>query len=110
MKFEQQLEFNAVAEWREHYINYEQLKRLIYSIEQGEAMQSKARTSLDLQRQTEAETTPLQQPLLNARHSSLSVASSGDKAFDPETEFVRLVRNIDLLAPSSLLPSLLPSI
>eukprot|EP00756_Hemistasia_phaeocysticola_P018064 Hpha_TRINITY_DN15571_c2_g1::TRINITY_DN15571_c2_g1_i5::g.106271::m.106271/K14430/PHO87_91; phosphate transporter len=32
MKFEEQLRFNAYPEWREHYINYEHLKREIYQI------------------------------------------------------------------------------
>jgi hypothetical protein len=36
MKFEQELVLNSVPEWRDHYLNYEQLKRLIYIIEQGD--------------------------------------------------------------------------
>jgi len=48
MKFEHALEFNSVPEWRGHYLNYEQLKRLVYAVE---AQQSAAqRASLDLSR------------------------------------------------------------
>jgi hypothetical protein len=33
MKFSQQIIFNSVPEWKDNYINYAQLKRLIYSEE-----------------------------------------------------------------------------
>jgi phosphate transporter len=33
MKFSHVLKFNTVPEWREHYINYAALKKLIYQAE-----------------------------------------------------------------------------
>ncbi|CEP64401.1 SPX domain-containing inorganic phosphate transporter LALA0_S11e03290g [Lachancea lanzarotensis] len=33
MKFSNSLKYNAVPEWQEHYLNYSQLKRLIYSLQ-----------------------------------------------------------------------------
>ncbi|SCV03308.1 LANO_0G03356g1_1 [Lachancea nothofagi CBS 11611] len=33
MKFSHSLKYNAVPEWQEHYLNYSQLKRLIYSLQ-----------------------------------------------------------------------------
>lgn len=32
MKFTHQLKFNCVPEWKEHYINYTVLKKIIYHI------------------------------------------------------------------------------
>eukprot|EP01062_Namystynia_karyoxenos_P083779 TRINITY_DN9715_c0_g1_i1.p1 TRINITY_DN9715_c0_g1~~TRINITY_DN9715_c0_g1_i1.p1 ORF type:complete len:730 (+),score=208.62 TRINITY_DN9715_c0_g1_i1:88-2277(+) len=36
MKFEEKLRLELVPEWREHYINYDHLKRLIYELERWE--------------------------------------------------------------------------
>ncbi|SCU96930.1 LADA_0H03532g1_1 [Lachancea dasiensis] len=36
MKFSHSLKYNAVPEWQEHYLNYSQLKRLIYSLQAQE--------------------------------------------------------------------------
>lgn len=33
MKFSQQLKFNSVPEWKEDYMNYAQLKKMIYQEE-----------------------------------------------------------------------------
>ncbi|ODV94359.1 hypothetical protein PACTADRAFT_76968 [Pachysolen tannophilus NRRL Y-2460] len=35
MKFSHSLQFNAVPEWKEHYLNYPSLKKLIYSLANG---------------------------------------------------------------------------
>lgn len=36
MKFSHSLKYNAVPEWQEHYLNYSQLKKLIYSLQAQE--------------------------------------------------------------------------
>lgn len=36
MKFTHQIKFNSVPEWRDHYIDYAHLKKLIYAIAKEE--------------------------------------------------------------------------
>ena len=63
MKFSHQLKFNAVPEWKENYLNYSQLKKLIYQIAFAE--------------NNEISDQPDQSPLLARRTSqSLSRGSS----------------------------------
>ena len=37
MKFTHQIKFNSVPEWRDHYIDYAHLKKIIYAISKAEA-------------------------------------------------------------------------
>jgi hypothetical protein len=37
MKFTHQIKFNSVPEWRDHYIDYAHLKKIIYAIAKAEA-------------------------------------------------------------------------
>lgn len=46
MKFSSTLEFNAVPEWRSHYIDYDGLKRLIYSLEKASLRRSYPETGV----------------------------------------------------------------
>ena len=42
MKFTHQLKFNSVPEWKEHYIHYNVLKKIVYAIAKAEADEVKA--------------------------------------------------------------------
>lgn len=47
MKFTQSLQFNSVPEWTSHYINYANLKKLIYHMEQKQVLDSENQELLD---------------------------------------------------------------
>ena len=79
MKFSHQLKFNSVPEWKENYLNYSQLKKLIYQIAFAE--------------HNEISDHPEQSPLLSRRASqSLSRGSSSIRRMSID-EMVRLHLN-----------------
>ena len=67
MKFSHQLKFNSVPEWKENYLNYSQLKKLIYQIAFAE--------------NNEISDHPEQSPLLSqSRRGSLSLSRGSSSA------------------------------
>jgi hypothetical protein len=94
MKFEQELVLNSVPEWRDHYLNYEQLKRLIYIIEQGdEAVRVTSLTvavdSGETLRLSQGTMDGAAEPLLSAPHNSAKAAA----AVQTEIEFESQVKH-----------------
>ncbi|RKP05700.1 SPX domain-containing protein [Thamnocephalis sphaerospora] len=57
MKFSHQLKFNAVPDWADHYVAYDQLKKLAYQIERDVVLANRLRDELE----------PEQETLLDAR-------------------------------------------
>lgn len=47
MKFSYSLKYNAVPEWQDHYLNYSQLKKLIYTLQQQELTILKSKGDVD---------------------------------------------------------------
>ena len=45
VKFTKELKYNAIEEWRAHYVNYAQLKKLIYGEEKHQVAKTTSRKS-----------------------------------------------------------------
>lgn len=78
LQFSHQLKFNSVADWKDHYIHYANLKKLIYEIARLEQPQraSEDVTALALEA---VESGELAEPLL-ARRASARAASAAASA------------------------------
>ncbi|GFH22610.1 SPX domain-containing protein, partial [Haematococcus lacustris] len=70
MKFSHQLKFNSVADWKDHYVSYANLKKIIYDIARLEQLQNQDRHSLEYEDGRE----PLLVPVGSGRLSDVGSA------------------------------------
>lgn len=67
MRFSHLIKFNSVPDWREHYIDYSAIKKIIYAIGKREAQEGPdPRRSLEIDSDDEG---GVNQPLLTPRES-----------------------------------------
>ena len=88
MRFSQLIKFNSVPDWRDHYIDYSAIKKIIYAIAKREAQEGRhdPRQSLEVDSDEEQ---GVNQPLLTPRDG----AHKKSKEHDTDEDLLAIMYN-----------------